>query len=74
MQLKIFFYYINVILAKGQNNVIERVYGQREGQRRDQHVATRDGCLILFKEIAFALLERGRQPDDSPTTKRGSIV
>jgi len=37
MQLKIFFYYINVILAKGQNNVIERVYGQREGQRRDQH-------------------------------------
>jgi len=35
MQLKIFFYYINVILAKGQNNIIERVYGQRMGERRD---------------------------------------
>lgn len=60
--IKDFFYYINVILAKGQNNIIERVYGQREGRAPRLTWATRDGCLILSKEAILLppLFREGR--------------
>jgi len=74
MRLKIFFYYINVILAKGQNNVIERVYGQQEGQRRDQHERFATDVSSSLRRRDRSSSSRGGGSRQLADDKRGSIV